>query len=60
MKHRVAAVFLTVCLLLSLLAVPAAAAGRYSDVPEGDWAAEVIEKATEYGLIQGKGDGTFG
>ena len=60
MKRSVAAAFLTVCLLLSLLVVPAAAAGGYSDVPEGDWAAEVIEKATAYGLIEGKGDGTFG
>lgn len=60
MKHRVAAAVLTACLLLSLLVVPAAAAGRYSDVPQGDWAEEVIQKATEYGLIEGKGDGTFG
>ena len=60
MKRSVAAAFLTVCMLLSLLVVPAAAAGGYSDVPEGDWAAEVIEKATAYGLIEGKGDGTFG
>ena len=60
MKHRVAAAFLTVCLLLTLAAVPAAAAGRYSDVPAGDWAEEVIQKATDYGLIEGKGDGTFG
>ena len=39
MKRSVAAAFLTVCLLLSLLVAPAAAAGSYSDVPEGDWAA---------------------
>ena len=60
MKHRVSAAVLAVCLLLALLAVPAAAAGGYSDVPQGDWAEEVIQKATEYGLIEGKGDGTFG
>ena len=60
MKHRVSAVLPAVCLLLSLLAVPAAAAGGYSDVPQGDWAEEVIQKATDYGLIEGKGDGTFG
>ena len=60
MKHRVSAALLAVCLLVSLLAVPAAAAGGYSDVPQGDWAEEVIQKATDYGLIEGKGDGTFG
>ena len=42
MKHRVAAAVLTACLLLSLLVAPAAAAGRYSDAPQGDWAEEVI------------------
>ena len=38
MKHRVSAAVLAVCLLLALLAVPAAAAGGYYDVPQGDWA----------------------
>lgn len=38
----------------------AKAAAGYSDVPEGHWAAESIEKATELGLFQGVGDGRFG
>lgn len=47
-----------------LLVIPAhgaaAEGGRYSDVPEGHWAAEGIERAAELGLFMGTGDGKFG
>ena len=52
---------LLLSLLLTLSLLPAAAADSgYRDVPEGTWAAESIEKATAYGLMNGMGDGIFG
>ena len=42
------------------LALSAAAAESYTDVPEGHWAAENIERARELGLFQGVGQGRFG
>ncbi len=52
---------LLLSLLLTLSLLPAAAADSgYRDVPEGSWAAESIEKATAYGLMNGMGDGIFG
>lgn len=55
---RITAFLLILALLSSLLTVSAAA--DYSDVPDGHWACSDIEKAGEYGLMQGYGDGTFG
>lgn len=51
---------LTLLLALSLLAVPARAAGSYSDVAEKHWAYASVERATELGLIGGVGGGRFG
>lgn len=36
------------------------AESRFSDVPSGSWAEDYIEKAAEYGLMQGNDDGAFG
>lgn len=59
MFRRLTAALLTAALLCS---VPAAAAvgSRYSDVPPDDWSVTPIEKATEYGLMEGIGGGKFG
>lgn len=50
--------FLAVLLAASLM-VPAAAA-TYTDVPAEDVLAPEVEKATEYGLMNGYGNGIFG
>ncbi|MGN0967772.1 MAG: S-layer homology domain-containing protein [Oscillospiraceae bacterium] len=55
---RTTAFLLVLALLSSLLTVSAAAG--YSDVPDGHWACSDIEKAGQYGLMQGYGDGRFG
>lgn len=48
-------------LVLAVSAAPAArCAGSYLDVPEGHWAASYIERAAEYGIMEGMGDGVFG
>ncbi len=55
--------FVSMLLALALLAalIPSAlAAGTYQDVPAGSWAAEYIEKAKTYGLMNGQGNGRFG
>ena len=48
----------------AVLAVALGAAGavgalKFSDIPDGHWAAEAVEWATGQGIISGKGDGTF-
>lgn len=58
MKTRILAVLLAGILLW--LPVDASADAGYSDVPPGHWAASVIDKAGEYGLMQGYGGGVFG
>lgn len=54
----------TAALLAALLVLPvtasAAASGVYSDVPPDDWSVPAIEKAAEYGLMEGVGGGLFG
>ena len=45
--------------LLVLAAAPQPARAAFSDAA-GHWAAAIIEKAEDYGLIQGYPDGTFG
>lgn len=59
MLRRFAAAFLTLALLC---VVPASAAegSSYSDVPPGDWSVSAIEKAKEYGLMDGIGGAQFG
>ena len=59
MKHRFCAAALAAVLLLSAAPLSPAASAAFSDA-EGTWAAEVIEKAEGYGLMNGYPDGTFG
>ena len=59
MKHRFCASALAAVLLLSAAPLSPAASAAFSDA-EGTWAAEVIEKAEGYGLMNGYPDGTFG
>ncbi|MEG1879487.1 MAG: S-layer homology domain-containing protein, partial [Pseudoflavonifractor sp.] len=47
-------------LLLTTISAAAAEGSNYSDVPPTDWSVPAIQKATEYGLMQGVGDGAFG
>ena len=58
MKHRFCAAALAAVLLLSAAPLSPAASAAFSDA-EGTWAAEVIEKAEGYGLMNGYPDGTF-
>ena len=55
---RILALLLTAALLTFPLS--ASAAAGYSDIPEGHWATADIEKAGQYGLMEGYGDGRFG
>ncbi len=61
MKRALCAVTALVFLLCT---VPVRAAGEgndpYTDMPEADWAREAVLKAYEYGLMNGRPDGTFG
>lgn len=59
MKKQLLILLLAAALTFSLTP-EARAAGGYSDVPEGHWAVENIERATELGLFQGVGGGKFG
>lgn len=56
---RILCLLLCLALLSGLLALPASAAG-FTDVPSGNWAEPVIQKAVEYGLMEGTGGGKFG
>ncbi|MDR0951920.1 MAG: S-layer homology domain-containing protein [Oscillospiraceae bacterium] len=53
---------LVVCMALTLAAPGAfaAPATEFTDVSEGYWAEGDIARFTDYGVIQGHGDGTFG
>ncbi len=56
---RISAVLLVLALLASLFPASAAETG-YTDVPDGHWASADIEKAGQYDLMGGYGDGRFG
>ena len=49
-----------VSLIFSLLLTTTAFAAEYTDVPETSWARESVDKAAEYGLMNGVGEGVFG
>lgn len=59
MLRKLTAALLAVA-LLSCVPAAAAAGSRYSDVPPNDWSVSPIEKATEYGLMEGFSASTFG
>lgn len=58
MKLRFCSAFLLSLLLLSGLV--SSEALSYSDVPVEHWSAADVSKATDYGLMEGYGDGVFG
>ncbi len=60
MKRKVVSLILSVCMLVALLPPAAAASSRYTDIPGGHWSVEAVDAATEYGLMQGVGNGVFG
>jgi len=57
LKHRLSALVLAG--ILTLTGAPVAGAVAYPDA-QNTWAAEVIQKAGDYGLMNGRPDGTFG
>lgn len=59
MLRRITSTLLALCLVMPLPA-SAAEGSTYADVPPDDWSVSAIEKATEYGLMQGIGDSQFG
>jgi len=61
MKKKFLSVIVTLCLILSVMAIPSFAEMPFPDVlsPDHDWAAEQIEEMTELGIIKGYTDGTF-
>lgn len=61
MKFLRKLVSLSLCLaLLGPLCASASSERVYLDVPLGHWAETVVAQAGEYGLMQGRGDGSFG
>ena len=52
--------FLLLLTLLTLLLTATAFAAEYTDVPETSWARGSVDKASEYGLMNGVGEGVFG
>jgi len=42
------------------LSAPSTAATRFTDVPSGHWSETFVNKASDYGLMNGIGDGLFG
>jgi len=57
-RKRVLPTLLATALLLGLLG--ASDAVSYSDIPLEHWSVSEVEKASEYGLMQGCGEGIFG
>ena len=60
MKRKLLSALLAAVLCIGLTPGVLAAPGTYADVPEGHWAVESIDRATQLGIFQGMGDGTFG
>ncbi|MEG1578499.1 MAG: S-layer homology domain-containing protein [Oscillospiraceae bacterium] len=58
-KH-LATLAVSLGLLVAVSAPAAAYEGIFSDVPPTHWAAEIVETASQKGLMKGMGDGRFG
>ncbi|MCI9264698.1 MAG: hypothetical protein HFF06_09005 [Oscillospiraceae bacterium] len=58
-KRHLVPAFLTAAVLFTFSPLVPTAGAAYADA-ENTWAAEVIEKAGKYGLMEGRPDGTFG
>ncbi len=61
MKKKVLAALLVVCMVASMMLVPAMAAdeGAFTDVSGDHWASDAIERWAGYGVLTGHDDGTF-
>ena len=61
MKKKFLSVLITICLVLSCMAIPSFAANPFPDVlsPDHDWASSQISSMTNLGIIKGYTDGTF-
>ena len=59
MKRRLCSAVLAAVLLLCAAPLSPAASAAFADA-EGSWAAEIIQKVEDYGLMEGYPDGTFG
>ena len=61
MKKKVLAALLAVCMVASMMLVPAMAAdeGTFTDVSGDHWASDAIERWAGYGVLNGHDNGTF-
>ncbi len=61
MKKKLLAALLVVCMVASMMLVPAMAAdeGAFTDVSGDHWASDAIERWAGYGVLNGHDDGTF-
>lgn len=57
---RTLALIIILALILPCVAIPAHAAGEYTDVPSDSWASGVISDAADLKLMEGLGGGKFG
>ena len=58
LKRKLLSICLAVC-MLPVCALPAAAIGGYSDVPEGIWYYDYVTQLSQKGVVNGYPDGTF-
>ena len=61
MKKKLLAALLAVCMVASMMLVPAMAAdeGAFTDVSGDHWASDAIERWAGYGVLNGHDNGTF-
>lgn len=59
MKRCIVATFLSIVLVLSVMLIPASAAGRFTDVKSGDWYETFVTNVAEKGLMNGTSANTF-
>ena len=58
MKRKILSTLLVLCMLVSLLPTTVLAATTYNDT-DGHWAADAIDRWSGYGVVNGKGEGSF-
>ena len=59
MKKHLLSALLALCLMVTLVPAARAAQGSYDDVKANAWYADEIRWATENGLMDGVGSGSF-
>lgn len=61
MKTKLISIALVVVILAAMLPTTTfAKSSVYTDIPKDHWSLSIVNSATEYGLMQGAGDGIFG